>query len=470
MGMWSAHDNNSGWKLWLLIGLATPGLSCASFHSKPLVPARTASAFENRRLDSPDLKTFLEANLHHPLPSWPVREWDLETLTLVAFYYHPDLEVARARVSLAEAGVVTAGGRPNPSVGFSPEAMTNAVAGVSPWTLGVTFDVPLETAGKRGHRIARAKALTEAARLELAEATWRIRSRLRAALLESLVARRELAVWRAEESLRSDALTLMEQRYAAGRVSLQELTTARANLAHTTLAVRAAEGRLADRRSAVATALGLPVTALEGLGCSWPQLDAPPSKEILSSPAIQRAGLLNRLDIHRALAEYAAVEAALRLEIAKQYPDIHLGPGYTWDQGDHKFSLGLSITLPILNQNQGSIAEAEARRKEAAARFLALQAQVIGELDQARAQYEAALRELTEANRTLIETRQRQASMVQTGVSGMTDPLVLTELLTQRTIATRARLETLQKAQTALGALEDAIQRPLDSSTMQDKP
>jgi outer membrane protein TolC len=32
-----------------------------------------------------------------------------------------------------------------------------------------------------------------------------------------------------------------------------------------------------------------------------------------------------------ALADYAASEAALRLEIAKQYPDIHLNPGYQLD-------------------------------------------------------------------------------------------------------------------------------------------
>jgi len=403
-------------------------------------------------------------SLHHELAVWPPQEWTLEMLAVIALYYHPDLDVARMQAAAAEAGIKTAGGRPNPSVDFSPEAITNAAAGVSPWTLGFTFDVPIETAGKRGLRIARAKALTEAARLELAETTWRVRSRLRAALLESLVAQRELAVWRAEESLQSDTVTLMEQRYAAGRVSLQELTAARAHLAQTTLVVRAAEGRLADRRIAVATALGLPVTALESMSCSWPQLDAPPSTAMLSSPAIQQAGLLNRLDIHRALAEYAAAEAALRLEIAKQYPDIHLGPGYTWDQGDHRFSFGLSITLPLLNQNQGPIAEAEVHRKEAAARFLALQAQVIGELDQARARYAAALRELTEADQTLIALRWRQAQLAQTGASGTTDPLVLTELLIQRAVATRARLETLQKVQAALGALEDAIQRPLDAS------
>jgi outer membrane protein TolC len=53
------------------------------------------------------------------------------------------------------------------------------------------------------------------------------------------------------------------------------------------------------------------------------------------------------------LQDYTASQAALQAEIAKQYPDLRLGPGYDWDQGDHKWLLlGISLTLPILNRNE----------------------------------------------------------------------------------------------------------------------
>ncbi len=459
-----------GWTLWLVIGLATPGLGCARFRPAPLVPTRTAAAFESRRLDSLDLKTFLEANLHHSLPNWPVREWDLETLTLVAFYYHPDLEMARAHMAVAEAGVITAGGRPNPSIGFTPEAIANATAGISPWTLGFTFDVPIETMGKRGYRIRRAKQLTEAARLELAETAWRVRSRLRITVMEHFLAQRELDLLRAEASLRAETLTSLDRRYGVGQASLQALTAARTDLANTQRAVEAAAGRLAESQVALASALGLPVSALDGVKLSWPALDQPPTEATLPPELIQREGLLNRLDVRRALAEYAAAEAALQLEIAKQYPDIHLGPGYSWDQGDNKFALGLSVTLPLFNQNQGPIAEAEAHRKEAAARFVALQAHVIGELDQALARYRAALAELAEANHAVLELHELQLQRTQPWAAAATDPLVLTEWLTQRAVVTQARLEALHKTQAALGALEDAVQHPLDETRTATSP
>jgi len=100
-------------------------------------------------------------------------------LTLAAFYYQPDLDVARAKWEVAEAGVITAGGRPNPSVGFTPQYNVNAAGGISPWILNFSLDIPLETAGKRGYRIARAEHISEAARLNIAGVAWQVRSRLR---------------------------------------------------------------------------------------------------------------------------------------------------------------------------------------------------------------------------------------------------------------------------------------------------
>src|SRR5262249_18362260 len=129
----------------------------------------------------------------------------------------------------------------------------------------------------------------------------------------------------------------------------------------------------------------------------------------LSTQEVRRQALLNRADLLASLAEYEATQAALQLQIAKQYPDIHLGPGYQYDQGDHKVTLALTAELPILNQNQGPIAEAEAHRNEAAARFLALQAKVIADIDRAVASYQAAQTNLTTLEALGREHKRRNA-------------------------------------------------------------
>ena len=42
----------------------------------------------------------------------------------------------------------------------------------------------------------------------------------------------------------------------------------------------------------------------------------------LTAPDIRREAILNRADVRGALAEYAASQSALQLEIAKQYADL----------------------------------------------------------------------------------------------------------------------------------------------------
>jgi outer membrane protein TolC len=178
---------------------------------------------------------------------------------------------------------------------------------------------------------------------------------------------------------------------------------------------------------------------------------------------IQRNALLNRLDIRRSLAQYAAAEADLQLEISKQYPDLQIGPGYTYEERNNFFVIGLSTTLPIFNRNQGPIAEAEARRKEAAASFVEKQAQVIAGVERALALYTAALKELAEVDQSLRKLQDTQLRMMQQAVRlGEEDRLNLNGVEIQSSLLAQARLDALRRAQSALGELEDAVQRPLD--------
>ena len=90
------------------------------YRPAPISPPGTAASFESRTLLDPELKPFVEQNLGHTLSEWPPKTWDLPLLTLAAFYFHPSLAAARARVAIAEAAIVTAGARPNPTVTLAP--------------------------------------------------------------------------------------------------------------------------------------------------------------------------------------------------------------------------------------------------------------------------------------------------------------------------------------------------------------
>jgi len=170
---------------------------------------------------------------------------------------------------------------------------------------------------------------------------------------------------------------------------------------------------------------------------------------------------LNRADILAGLAEYATSEATLQLEIARQYPDIHLGPGYEYDQGDNKWSLGLSVMLPVFNRNQGAIAEAEARRAESAARFNALQASVFAEIDLALVGYRAAGLKKEIGNSIFLDLQRQEQISRDMFKAGEISRSELTGLQLQFSAAALARQDALSNAARAAGQLEDALQIPL---------
>ena len=433
---------------------------CATYHSQPIAPEQTATAFNTRSFADENLRAFLETN--HVTGEWPRRSWNLNALTLVALYYQPVLAEARAHWASVQAAEITAGERPNPSVSVTPGYDSQIPGNFSPWLVTVDLDVPIETAGKRGKRVAEAGHLSEAAYWDFVAAAWQTRSQVRAALLDLYAARETESLLARQESAQSNVVHLLEGQRAAGAVSDFEVTQARVELEATQLARQDADSRRRQARIQLATALGLPLRALAGAQFSFAGLDRFPGQ--LTRPQVRRQALLNRADVRGALAGYAASQSALQLEIANQYPDIHLGPGYGWNTGsagDNEWTLGATVTLPVLNQNQGPIAEARARRAEAAAHFLTVQTAAIAQIDSALAGYRAAVQQAATA-RVLQESLQERLDSVRAqAAAGETDPLAVASAEAEFNTSSQSRLGALIKAQQAFGELEDAVQSPL---------
>jgi cobalt-zinc-cadmium efflux system outer membrane protein len=436
-------------------------LGCSTPELPPLDPEKSESEFRSRTLSDPGLRAFVESNLGKKLDPFPPASWDLRLLTLIAFYYHPDLDVARAHLGAARAARRTAEAWVNPTGALDLEKVVNPTPGVPPWVYGLSLSVPLDTLWKRGYRIDQAEKLSDQARLELALTGWKVRSRVRAALLEALLSIAELELRRNEETVRVQIAQAMRQRLAQGATFRLDVTRAESELATSRAAIRAAEGQVAESRLALASALGVPIQAIEGKTILWSDLETPPSSENLLPPDLEKASLANRPDLGAIHAEYEASLAALKLELAKRYPDVSIAPGGLNDQGEHKVTLGLTFTLPILDQNQGPIAEAEAHRREVAVRFRALQADVIGQMEGGLIRYRLALGELEETQKTVLSLDAQEKATRRAIELGAEDRVALTGIHLSEVVGRESRLSALKKAQMALGLLEDAFQRPL---------
>jgi cobalt-zinc-cadmium efflux system outer membrane protein len=444
-------------RLWAIIFSIALLAGCAHFKPEPISTEATAADFEARSLTNENLRAFLETN--RVVAEWPLRRWDLNALTFAAFYYQPSLAEARAQLASVRAAEVTAGERPNPSVSITPTYDTTTPP---PWIFGLSWDVPLETAGKRSKRIAQAVFSSEAAKWNFVSTEWQVRSHVRAALLNLRVARENESLLLRAETAQSNVVRLLQSQLSAGAISSFEVTQARVAAETTQLARQDAIGEFNKGRVQLAGVLGVPARALEGIEFDFSALEKLP--EELTAPKIRRDAVLHRADIRAALAEYAASQSALQLEIAKQYPDVHLNPGYELDQTDNKWTLGLTVDLPLLNQNQGGIAEAKAKRAQAAAHFMAVQANAISEIDSALAGYDAALQKTAIAKNLLADLQKQLDSIRSQAQMGETDALALANAEASYCTGAQNQLDALAKAQQALGELEDAVQSPLTFS------
>jgi cobalt-zinc-cadmium efflux system outer membrane protein len=429
------------------------GCVAQKYRPEPLVPAETASQLENRNLRDPGLREYVEKALGHPVP-WPMRQWDLQTLTLAALYFSPQMAIARDQIAAAQAAIVTAGEHPNPSVSFTPGIP-------SPWLFGLPVVFPIETHGKRALRIEEAKYLSSAAQTTLGETEWNVASGVRQALLGYQMAKATLYLSRSTEQSEAHQVALLRQRLAAGEGARPALQAGELALSNTRFAASVDAGQMTVARTTLASAIGVPVAALDGLQFIWPDFDRPPAPASLSPKRIERDAVLNRLDVRQALEQYAASEAALRLQIARQYPDINIGGGYDFEEGNNFFTVPLSLVLPIRNRNQGPIAQAAALRKEAAANFIAVQERAIAQSQEALAAYRSAFTELNEANRP-VRNQNVQVQMTTRAVAaGEADRLQLNSLLLEGAVYAQQHLQALGSAQAALGELENAVERPL---------
>ncbi len=446
------------WKRWVAVAVVLLGAGCVRFESRPLSSAQVAADFGARSLRDAGLKEFLVRN--HPAKplAWPLTTWGLNELILTGLYFHPDLDVARARWAVVQAGKRTAGERPNPILSLAP-AFNSTTRIPSPWIVTSALDIPIETAGKRGYRMAQAGELAEAARWNIASVAWSVRSRVRQALLEYHTAGELQDLWQQQQAVQSANLQILDGQYQAGAISAFDRTQARIAADGTRLALQDARRQRAEAKVQLADALGLPAAALGGVVFSFTEIENLPT-EIPNSEA-RRHALLNRADVLSALAEYASIQSALQLEIARQYPDIHLSPGYEFDQGDHKWSIGPSMTLPVFNQNKGAIGEALTRRTEAAAIFNAVQARAIGEVEKAVAGYLAARQKAADTDTLRTNLLQQEASAQAMVSAGEISKADLAALRLQLSASAIARLDSLTKSRQAYGLLEDALQGTL---------
>lgn len=441
--------------------LVAAGLLTACIHEapKPLDLTATAARLAARSLASPEVAA-LSARLGRQAPA-AGDAWGPDDLVVAAWALRAEVAAGALEVVKARGAEEGAGRRQRPALSLTPEFATHLEGAANPWTIALALAWPFELGGKREARQNEARAATAVALGHFAETLWAVRQEVVGARLELELAARELALAHDEVAARRELAAWVETLLRLGAASQPERQSALLELAKAEAARRAAATAELAARGRLATALALPLPSLDGLSLAELDLAALPAAAELAEADLAAEAVANRLDLHRAVAEYAVAEGALASELARQVPDLTLGPGLTFDQGQRKLVFGAGLTLPDPVAQRLAIRQALLGREQVGLAVERVQAAALAATAAASAGYAAAQEAVAEATAALDEGRQGVALAEKRLALGAGDR---GEVLTARALAgeqQRALITAQRAAVDAVMALEAAVERPV---------
>jgi outer membrane protein TolC len=427
--------------------------ACAHYAPQPLDTTAMVDDWRGRTLADTALLQSVTRGAGSPQDG----EWTAAQFAAAAVARHADVAEARAALEVARAGEIAAGARPQPGLSGEIGRATDPGPFESGWFGAVTLAVTIELGGKRGARIAAARAHTATAAVDSAGAAWFVALAAHEAHAAAVASDSLAAVTDREHEALSALVASARRRLEAGEMAPGEL----ARLASEQAALEVERSRVAALRERtrqdLARALAVPRAQLGDVVPRPDRVDGCRAMSGIGMEELEARALVQRVEVGRALAAYAAAEAELRLEVARSWPDLVLGPGFVWDGGVQRWNLLGALPRLPLDRNRGPIAQATARREAAGVHVSAAQETVLADVATARAACAGALAELTTAD-SALRARSGEAADVARAVArgerGERDRLAMS--LVQARAAGVRQLAAMRLAEAGL-ALERAV-------------
>jgi cobalt-zinc-cadmium efflux system outer membrane protein len=316
-------------------------------------------------------------------------------------------------VSLADAGVITAGLRPNPVLSVYTDLQPLLGNGATelnqsgPPEYGIRADFVWERGQKRRHRIEAAEQEKAVARWQLLNATRALALDVQNAFVEVLLAKETLALAeRNQESFRR-IVEVSKERVRVGDLAQVELVrTQLAELQFNNAVIQSQSRlRIAKQRLQLLMGRATPSDLFDVVG----DMRREPLPFTLEE--LWRQSLARRPDYQAILRDQARSVAELRLQIAQGKVDYVIGAEYRRQQGlagtGNSLGFFFSAPLPLFNRNQGEIARAGRERQQIEARTRALEAGMRVELDAAWQSYDTARSLLTRIEGEMLDKARR---------------------------------------------------------------
>jgi outer membrane protein, heavy metal efflux system len=396
----------------------------------------------------------------------PLLSLRLEEALQKAELYNPQLLAARRSIAVAESGVAVAGVSPNPRLALDiPVGLAETKR-----TLGL--EQPIELGGKREARLALAGDQTQAAQLQLEMMRWQVRLDVRQAYAELAIAKAAQNQTERMVELNKQLVEIARKRLAAGDVAEADLIQTRFVLERARQRLEPTNNRVRQANIKLDSLLGQPTEILIeptdarqfNLSIEENQKTPKALSPLPELTALQQIAKNKRLDLGLARLQQRTSDDQVALARSAQVPDIALAGSFIWDPVADTTGalLGVRIDLPLFNNRQGEVNQAQANQSLAEAQRLVLEQQVDREVAVAYQDVRSSERLLQQDRAVLLPQSQQVLDLArksyQFGQTGLTDVLVAQQSVQDQRDAYYNNVLTYQ---TALATLERAVNQPL---------
>ena len=289
-------------------------------------------------------------------PGGEVAALGLEALEQLALENNPTLVQAGAQVRISRGKAVQAGLCPNPTVGYTGEQIGGQ--GRAGEMQGMFFEQSIVTGGKL--QLSRAKYVQEArqAELQVLAQRYRVLQSVRLAYYEVLARQRRLELRKQLVQNSQEISTTLTELLNAGQANQPDVLQAKVELQRFKANLQRADRRLLGAWEELTAVAGTPELALT------PLQDALDLEDV---PRIDReTALVNLLmcspELRFAQAEVERDRIAVRRERVEPIPNLNIraDTGYNFEVNDTVAGVQIGLRVPLFDQNQGTIMQAQA--------------------------------------------------------------------------------------------------------------
>jgi cobalt-zinc-cadmium efflux system outer membrane protein len=298
----------------------------------------------------------------------------------------------RFNVSVADAGVVTAGLRPNPVLTASlmrPDE-TLVDAGISPHEQVIRTDYLIERGDKREWRLNQAALAKSIVTLQLENTIRTLRLDVESAFIDLQLAEQNLSLAQGNLTAFNNLVQINSERVRAGDLSQVELSRSQLAALQFQNDVRQQETKLRVAKIRLGTLLG------RGSGSDAIDVTGDLRKDVqpLDYEQLRRQALDARPDVRALRADQARSVADTRLQLANGTVDYTISGEYHRQEGSavrgNSYGVFLSVPLPIFSRNQGEVARARVQQQQTRTKVQALEQDIASEVANAYAEYSAS--------------------------------------------------------------------------------